>query len=49
MYECPSCGYTSDNPGDCPHCNVPLETVMDDSDDDMDDDMEDDDTDDGEM
>ncbi len=23
-YVCPQCGYSSDEPGDCPGCNVPL-------------------------
>jgi len=26
-YQCPECGYVSDEPGDCPTCNVPLEPI----------------------
>lgn len=24
MYQCPDCGYTSEGPGDCPTCGIPL-------------------------
>ncbi len=24
MYQCPDCGYTSESPGDCPTCGIPL-------------------------
>jgi primosomal protein N' len=24
MYQCPDCGYTAEEPGDCPTCGIPL-------------------------
>ena len=29
MYQCPECGYTDVDPGECPTCKVPLVEVED--------------------
>lgn len=32
MYKCPGCGYSAEEEGNCPMCNVPMEEYLDEDD-----------------